>query len=44
MLQAGNGGYRIPLIYVYEPEKELVWLISREDLERELGHLSSLTP
>jgi len=36
--------YGIPLIYVYEPEKELVRLISREDLERELGHLFTLTP
>jgi hypothetical protein len=31
--------YKIPLIYVYEPEKELVCLISKEDLEKELKHL-----
>jgi hypothetical protein len=31
--------YKIPLIHVYEPEKELVWLISKEDLEKELKHL-----
>jgi hypothetical protein len=31
--------HKVPLIYVYEPEKELIWLISRRDLERDLGHL-----
>lgn len=34
--------YKVPLIYVYEPEKELVWLISKEDLEREMRHLYTL--
>jgi DNA-binding transcriptional ArsR family regulator len=28
--------YMIPLIYVYEDEKELIWLISKEDIKREL--------
>lgn len=31
--------YKVPLTYVYEPEKELIWLISKEDLERELKPL-----
>ena len=28
--------FRVPLIYVYESRKELIWVISREDLKREL--------
>ena len=31
--------HKVPLIYVYEPEKELIWLVSKEDLKRDLGHL-----
>jgi hypothetical protein len=35
--------YKIPLIYVYEPQGELIWLISKRDLERELGQLFVLS-
>ena len=31
--------HKVPLIYVYEPEKELIWLISKEDLKEELEQL-----
>ncbi|MDI6847232.1 MAG: hypothetical protein QMD23_03775 [Candidatus Bathyarchaeia archaeon] len=34
--------FRVPLIYVYEPEKRLLWLVSKEMLERELGGLVQL--
>ncbi|MEM2865310.1 MAG: hypothetical protein QXR65_08630 [Candidatus Bathyarchaeia archaeon] len=36
--------HMVPLIYVYEPEKELIWLISREDLERDLRYLFKSEP
>lgn len=35
--------HKVPLIYVYEPQEELIWLQSREDLERELGQLFVLS-
>ncbi|MEX2750939.1 MAG: hypothetical protein Q6366_003540 [Candidatus Freyarchaeota archaeon] len=28
--------YQVPLVYVYEDEKELTWLISKEDLKKQL--------
>jgi len=28
--------YKIPLVYVYEDRKELTWIISKEDLQKEL--------
>jgi hypothetical protein len=31
--------HKVPLIYVYEPEKKLIWLISKEHLKKDLGHL-----
>lgn len=36
--------FKVPLIYVYEPEKKLLWLVSKEMLENELRHLFILDP
>ncbi|MBS7618506.1 winged helix-turn-helix transcriptional regulator [Candidatus Bathyarchaeota archaeon] len=33
--------FKVPLIYVYLPDKTLLWLISKEMLEKELKHLYS---
>lgn len=36
--------FKVPLIYVYEPEKRLRWLISKEDLAEEIGSVFYIEP
>jgi len=36
--------FKVPLIYVYEPKKKLKWLISKENLEKEIGGVFYIEP
>ena len=36
--------FKVPLIYVYEPEKRLRWLISKEELAKEIGSVFYIEP
>jgi sulfur carrier protein ThiS len=36
--------FKVPLIYVYEPEKRLIWLISKEELTKEIGGVFYIEP